>query len=163
MEANYYSKETYLQLKKESHKWLILSISSFVFGLLFFGLSALYINVKTVLAVTIIDAIILSASLIAGFYILLDIYIPKIRRNKFVYRLLTVERFVGQIKVTKIKEPYLVRKYIEAYEIEALDEDNKVLICYLESVHQLDFEVGDVINVTLSASFIVDIGEKTNE
>lgn len=160
---NYYSTCTYEELKRKNKKFLIISISFLVFGLAFLFLSAFLINVKTVLAIKIIDILIVSASLVVSAFLLLEKYIPGVQRKKFLYRLLTVERFEGKLKIVDIRKPYLVKKHIFAYEIEAIDEDNKTLNCYYETINPLEFEKGEEIDVTLAMNFIVAIKEKKHE
>ena len=159
----YYSIETYKELKKRNKKFLILSIFLFVFGLAFLFLSAFLINVKTVLIIKIIDIVILSSSLILSAFFLLEKYIPGISRNRFLYRLLTVERFEGRLKVIHINEPYLVKKGIYAYEIEAMDEDQKIINCYYEANNPLEFKEDEEIDVVIAMNFIVGIKEKNHE
>ena len=160
---NYYSKETYEELIKRNKKFLILSISICVFGLAFFFLSAFLINVKTVLIIKIIDILILSSSLIISSYLLLEKFIPGVSRKKFLYRLLTVDRFEGKLKIVEIRKPYLVKKGIYAYEIEAVDEENKTLICYYEALNELELKKDDVVDVTIAMNFIVGIKETSHE
>lgn len=159
----YYSQETYEELKKRNTKFLILSISLLVFGLAFLFLSAFLINVKTVLAIKIVDIVILSASLILSAFFLLEKFIPGVSRKRFLYRLLTVERFEGKLKVIDIREPYLVKKGIFAYEIEVIDEDNKTINCYYEAINPLEFKKDEEIDVTIAMNFIVGIKEKDHE
>lgn len=160
MENNYYSKETYFNLKKECRNALILSIASFSFGLLFLGLSAFLINVNTVLLIKFIDSFVVSLSFVLGCYLFIEHYLPKKNRNRFLYRLLTVDRFEGKIQIKNIREPYLIKKNINAYEIEAIDDDGKILNCFYESLLPIEFEIGDTLIVTLASNFIVDIKEK---
>ena len=163
MPNSYYSKETYEKMKKSYKLWLISAILIIFMGLLFFGLSAFLINNKTVLLIKIVDAIILSLALIAGAIIILTIYVPLKRRNQFLYRLLTVERFEGTLTIKEIREPYLVRKSILAYEIVAIDDEGKTINCFYEANLPVDFEVDDKVEVTLAANFIVDIKGANNE
>ncbi len=159
----YYSKETYEELKKRNSKFLVISISLLIFGLAFLFLSAFLINTKTVLTIKIVDSVVLSISLIFSFFFLLEKYIPGVRRKKFLYRLLTVERFEGKLKVIDIREPYLVKKGIFAYEIEAIDEENRTFNCYYETINPLEFEKEDEIDVVIAMNFIVDIKENNHE
>ena len=159
----HYSVETYEELKKRNKIFLILSISLFVFGLAFLFLSAFLINVKTVLIIKIIDIVILSVALVLSAFFLLEKYIPGIRRNRFLYRLLTVERFEGRLKVIHIYEPYLVKKGIYAYEIEAMGDDGKTINCYYEASNQLEFKDNEEIDVVIAMNFIVGIKEKNHE
>ena len=108
----------------------------------------------------VIDSIILSLSLIISIYLFIERFLTSRLRYKFLYRLLTVERFEGKIKIKKINKPYLVKRGINAYEIEALDDDNKIINCFLEDINPLDFSVDDEIEVTLANNFIVEIKEK---
>ena len=163
MPSSYYSKETYEKMKKSYKLWLISAILIIFIGLLFFGLSAFLINSKTVLLIKIFDAIILSLSLITGAIIILVVFIPLKRRNQFLYRLLTVERFEGVLTVKEIREPYLVRKSILAYEIVAVDDEGKTINCFYEANLPLNFRVDDKVEVTLAANFIVDIKEAQDE
>lgn len=158
---NNYSKETYEKIKKDNRKWLILSTLFLLIGLAFLGLSAFFINKNSVIIIIIIDSIILSLSLITSIYIFIELFLTTRLRYKFLYRLLTVERFEGTIKINKINPPYLVKRGVMAYEIEACDDDNKVLNCFYESINPLDFHVGDELEITLANNFIVDIKEKT--
>lgn len=160
---SYYSKETYFKIKKDNNKYLALFICLLVFGLAFLFLSAFLINTKTVTIIKIIDSVVLSSCLILSFYFLLMKYIPGVRRNKFLYRLLTVERFEGRLKVLDIKSPYLVKRGITAYEIEAKDEDGKVISCFYEDINPLEFKKDDEIEVTLAMNFIVMIRENNHE
>ncbi|MBR4377893.1 MAG: hypothetical protein IKP50_03320 [Bacilli bacterium] len=121
------------------------------------------INVKTVLVIKIIDIVFVSASLVVSAFLLLEKYIPGVQRKKFLYRLLTVERFEGKLKIVDIRKPYLVKKHIFAYEIEAIDEDNKTLNCYYETINPLEFKEGEEIDVTLAMNFIVAIKENKHE
>lgn len=163
MPSSYYSKETYEKMKKSYKLWLISAILIFFMGLLFFGLSAFLINNKTVLLIKVFDAIILSLSLITGAIVILVVYIPLKRRNQFLYRLLTVERFEGVLVIKEIREPYLVRKSILAYEIVAIDDEGKTINCFYEANLPLNFKVDDKVEVTLAANFIVDIKEAQDE
>ena len=160
---NYYSKETYEELIKRNKKFLILSISICVFGLAFFFLSAFLINVKTVLIIKIIDILVLSSSLIISSYLLLEKFIPGVNRKKFLYRLLTVDRFEGKLKVIDIREPYLVKNGIFAYEIEAIDEENRIINCYYETINPLEFKKDEEIDAVIAMNFIVGIKEKNHE
>lgn len=159
----YYSLETYEELKMRNKIFLILSISLFVFGLAFLFLSAFLINVKTVLIIKIIDIVILSTALVLSAFFLLEKYLPGINRNKFLYRLLTVERFEGHLKIIHINEPYLVKRGIYAYEIEAMDDDKRIINCYYEVNNPLEFKDGDEIDATIAMNFIVGIKEKDHE
>lgn len=160
---NYYSQETYEELKKRNTKFLVLSISLSIFGLAFLFLSAFLINVKTILIIKILDIVILSTSLVFSAFFLLEKYIPGISRKRFIYRLLTVDRFQGRLKVIDIREPYLVKKGIFAYEIEAIDEDNKTIICYYETINPLEFKKEEEIDVVIAMNFIVGIKRKDHE
>ena len=157
---NNYSKETYEKIKKDNRNYLIISILILFFGLAFLGLSAFLINNKSVAIIMVIDSIILSLSLIISIYLFLERFLTSRLRYKFLYRLLTVERFEGKIKIKKINKPYLVKRGITAYEIEALDDENKIISCFLEDINPLDFSVDDEIEVTLANNFIVEIKEK---
>ncbi len=163
MPSSYYSKETYEKMKKSYKLWLISAILIIFMGLLFFGLSAFLINNKNVLLIKVFDAIILSLSLITGAIIILVVYIPLKRRNQFLYRLLTVERFEGVLVIKEIREPYLVRKSIMAYEIVAIDDEGKTINCFYEANLPLNFKVDDKVEVTLAVNFIVDIKEAQDE
>lgn len=163
MPSSYYSKETYEKMKKSYKLWLISAILIIFMGLLFFGLSAFLINNKTVLLIKVFDAIILSLSLITGAIVILVVYIPLKRRNQFLYRLLTVERFEGVLVIKEIREPYLVRKSILAYEIVAIDDEGKTINCFYEANLPLNFKVNDKVEATLAANFIVDIKEAQDE
>ena len=163
MPSSYYSKETYEKMKKSYKLWLISAILIIFIGLLFFGLSAFLINNKTVLIIKIVDAIILSLALITGAIIIIVAYVPLKRRNKFLYRLLTVERFEGSLVIKEIRKPYLVRKSILAYEIVAVDDEDKTINCFYEANLPINFKVDDKVEVTLAANFIVDIKEANNE
>ena len=160
---NYYSQETYEELKKRNTKFLALSISLSIFGLAFLFLSAFLINVKTILIIKILDIVILSTSLVFSAFFLLEKYIPGISRKRFIYRLLTVDRFQGRLKVIDIREPYLVKKGIFAYEIEAIDEDNKTINCYYETINPLEFKKEEEIDVVIAMNFIVGIKRKDHE
>ena len=160
---NYYSQETYEELKKRNTKFLVLSISLSIFGLTFLFLSAFLINVKTILIIKILDIVILSTSSVFSAFFLLEKYIPGISRKRFIYRLLTVDRFQGRLKVIDIREPYLVKKGIFAYEIEAIDEDNKTINCYYETINPLEFKKEEEIDVVIAMNFIVGIKRKDHE
>ena len=163
MNSELYGQETYFRMKKSYKLWLIISILIFVFGLAFLFLSCLLINEKTVLAIKIIDLVIVNVAFIFSCYFFIEFFIKRRIRSKFIYRLLTVDRYSGVIVVQEIKKPYLVRKWIRAYEIEALDDSDKKISCYFEDIQPLPFKVGDQITVTLANNFIVDIGADNEE
>ena len=157
MNSELYSKETYFKIKKHSQIWFIIAIAIFVFGLAFLFLSGLFINQQTILIVKIIDLVMVNISFLVACYFFIEFFIKKTIRCKFLYRLLTVERYSGTLTIQEIKKPYLVRKWIKAYEIDALDDSGKKISCYYESIQPLDFKAGDKINATLANGFIVDI------
>ena len=163
MNKELYSKESYFKMKKSYKIWLVISIFIFVFGLAFLFLSGLLISEKTIIAIKIIDLIIVNISFIVSCYFFIEFFIKRKIRSKFLYRLLTVERYNGSITIQEIKKPYLVRKWIKAYEINALDDNNKQICCYYEDIQELTFKVGDQINATLANNFIVDILGKKDE
>ena len=152
-----YTLEEYNKDKKKATKRLIFSICVFVLGLLFLGLSAFLINPKTVLFIKVIDSIFVSICFIIAIYIFIELFLETKFRNKFIYRLLTVERFEGKIKITKIREPYRVRKHVKAYEIEAIDENQKEITCYFEDRFDLGLKVGEEIKVIIASNFITEI------
>ena len=154
-----YTLEEYYKDKKKATKWLIFSICVFVLGLIFLGLSAFLINPRTVLLIKIIDSIVVSICFVVSIYIFIELFLTTKFRNKFVYRLLTVERFEGKLKITKIREPYKIRKHVRAYEIDAVDENQKEITCYLEDRFDLSFEVGAEIRVIIASNFITEIVE----
>lgn len=154
-----YTLEEYYKDKKKATKWLIFSIGVFVLGLIFLGLSAFLINPRTVLLIKIIDSIVVSICFVVSIYIFIELFLTTKFRNKFVYRLLTVERFEGKLKIIKIREPYKIRKHVRAYEIEAVDENQKEITCYLEDRFDLSFEVGAEIRVIIASNFITEIVE----
>lgn len=158
-----YAKESYLEQKKKAKLWLIFSICIFAFSLTFLGLSALFIKPNTVKAVTIIDSVVVSIGMVIAAFLFIEKFLAIHSRNKFVYRLLTVERFKGKITIIKIKESYLVKKNIKAHEIEAKDEDDKVVNYYYEDGLPLSFKEGDTINVITAANFIVEIEDIKDE
>ena len=55
-----------------------------------------------------------------------------------------------------------MKKNVTAYEIEALDDENKLLNCFYESFLPMTFKEGDTIEATLAMNFIVEIGETKN-
>ena len=154
-----YTLEEYYKDKKKATKWLIFSICVFVLGLIFLGLSAFLINPRTVLLIKIIDSIVVSICFVVSIYIFIELFLTTKFRNKFVYRLLTVERFEGKLKITKIREPYRIRKHVRAYEIDAVDENQKEITCYLEDRFDLSFEVGAEIRVIIASNFITEMVE----
>lgn len=159
---SYYTLETYENLKKGIKKWCVISICVFAFGLVFLGLSAFLINPKTVILITVIDAVVVSVSFAIAIYFLIEKVIRNISRRNFLYHLLSVERFKGNLKIKKIHKPYLVKKNVVAYEIEVLDDENKLLNCFYESFLPMSFKEGDVIEATLAMNFIVEIGDNQN-
>lgn len=163
MNRELYSEETYFKMKKSYKIWLTISILIFIFGLAFLFLSGLLINEKTVLAIKIIDLVIVNVAFIFSCYFFIEFFIKRRIRCKFIYRLLTVDRYSGVITIQEIKKPYLVRKWVKAYEIDALDDSGKKISCYYEDIQPLAFQVGDQINVTLANNFIVDIGADNEE
>lgn len=163
MNSELYSKETYFKLKKSYTLWLIISIAIFVFGLAFLFLSALFINEKTVLVVKIIDLVVVNISLLVACYLFIEFFIKRVIRCKFLYRLLTVDRYSGVLTIQEIKKPYLVRKWVRAYEIDALDDSGKKISCYYEDINPVEFKVGDIINATLASNFIVEISRPEHE
>jgi len=163
MMNNYYSLETYNKNRKYLRVWLVLLIIIFFVSLALVGLSAFLVKPSSAVAIIVVDSIILSISLCVVIFLIFEKYIPYYRRNKFLYNLLIVNRYEGTIKIKKINKPYLVKKNIEAYEIEAIDDTNKIFVCYLETSFPLSFKEGDEISVLLANSFIVDILESNNE
>ena len=158
---NLYSQETYFKLKKDYKKWLIISILLFIIGLSLLFLSAFIINHKNVLYIKIIDIVLVNIILLVAVYFFIELFVKKRIRSQFLYRLLTMERFSGKIRITEIKKPYLVRKHIRAYEVVAKDENDKEMICYLEEAAPLSLNVNDEVEVILAHNFIVDVlGEK---
>lgn len=163
MNSELYSKETYFKLKKSYVIWLIISIVLFVFGLAFLFLSAFLINEKTILAIKIVDLVVVNISFVVSAYFFIEFFVKRRIRTRFIYRLLTVDRYSGVITIQEIKKPYFVRKWIKAYEIEALDDSGKKVTCYFEDVQLIPFKAGDQLNVTLASNFIVDIEGPENE
>lgn len=163
MNSGLYSKETYFKLEKSYKMWLIISLAIFTFGLAFLFLSGLLINEQTVLAVKIVDLVVVNISFLVAAYFFIEFFVKRRIRSKFVYRLLTVDRYSGAITIQEIKKPYFVRKWIKAYEINALDDSGKKIVCYYEDIEPLPFKVGDTLNMTLASNFIVDIEGSENE
>lgn len=158
MENDNYSKISYLRIKKKKVNYLTISIVILVFGLAFLGLSALFINPSSVNIVKLVDSLVVSLSTLTACFFFIEGFWPAKRRADLLYRLLTVDRYEGEIKIIDIHSPYLVRKGIEAYEIEAEDEEGKRINCYLESNVENDLEIGKTYKVILAMNFI--IGEK---
>lgn len=157
MNSDLYSKETYFKMKKSYKIWLVISIAIFVFGLAFLFLSAFLINEKTVLIIKIVDIVVVNISLLVSCYFFIEFFIKRMIRCKFIYRLLTVDRYNGVLTIQEIKKPYLVRKWVRAYEIDATDDSGKKISCYYENIQPLSFKEGDRIDVMLASNFIVDI------
>lgn len=157
-----YTLDEYYQKKKEANKWLIFSICVLVFGLAFLGFSAFLVNPKSALIIKIIDSVIVSISFIVSIFIFIELFLETRYRNIFVYRLLAVERFEGKIKITNIRKPYIVKKHIKAFEIEAKDENDKIITCYLEDAFDINLKIGDEIKVVIATNFITEI-EKIND
>ena len=160
MENNYYSLSTYNKLKKQCKTSLILALIILFMALAFLFISAFFININTVSTIKVMDILVTSLLLCVSIYLLVELYIPKINRKKFIYRLLTVNRYEGNIEILEIHQPYLIKKGIFANEIIAKDEDNKILNCFIETCLNVNLNIGQHLKVNLAQNFIVDIKEE---
>lgn len=163
MNENLYTLETYSCMKKDAKKGLVISLVLFLIGLTLFFLSYFLITPANVQIMKVVDSLVLIIFLASGAYIFIHAYALKKIRSRFIYRLLTVERFEGRMVIKDIKKPYLVRKWVKAYEIEAIDDEGKNINVYYEYNQPLNFQVGDELEVVLAMNFIVAIKEINHE
>lgn len=129
---NLYSEESYKILKKQKNFILLISLLIFILSITLVGLSWLIVNPTNFEIIKIIASIFLSIVACAFFYCLLEKFLPKNRRAKFIYHLLTTNRYEDKFMILSIGKKTVLSKDIYCYEIEAIDSKNNRIILYIE-------------------------------
>ena len=157
---NLYSEESYKNEKKLAKKVLIINLVILFAALLFVGLSWFLVNQKSALAIKIIDCFLLTIVSLVFVYQMLEVYFVKKKHYKFIFSLLTVNRYQDKIVIEEIGARKPIFNHIYGYEIKGKTSNGENFIFLIEEKFINLIKENNEFFVIVAKNVIIGIGDK---
>ena len=152
----FYTEEKIAFYKKKAQTGLFVSVALVALAVLFFALSAFFIDDSSILVIKIINCVFLSFSTCFLFYSIINIIKPCKRRMNHIYTVLHSSSKHLVCQVIDVKKIKTISKNVVAQQLFVKSGDLELFINYNLDCVEREFEIGSTIEVDVANTFITN-------
>ena len=152
----FYTEEKIAFYKKKAQTSLFVSVALVALAVLFFALSAFFIDDSSILVIKIINCVFLSFSTCFLFYSIINIIKPCKRRMNHIYTVLHSSSKHLVCQVIDVKKIKTISKNVVAQQLFVKSGDLELFINYNLDCVEREFEIGSTIEVDVANTFITN-------